>query len=183
MDIRGIENLEKTMKKEVDARFDDWNAKKKSIARKVPVNKTEMNQVRFDIKSWTLWWFQAGENIGHETGTHVDNNTSTHTFNRPCLVISKFKSLQDTDSSIVTVIPMSTKSDGLGTNKDYIHLLKASKYPTDGKLKGLSKDSHALCHQIKSIDTKRLISMIHKRISEDDITAIQEKIKKYIDLP
>ena len=55
MDIRGIENLEKTMIKEIDDRFDDWNAKKKSIARKVPVNKTEMHQVRFDIKSWTLW--------------------------------------------------------------------------------------------------------------------------------
>lgn len=183
MDIRGIENIEKAMIKEVDDRFDEWNTKKKIITRNIPVNKKDMNQKKFDIKSWTIWWYQAGENVGHETGTHIDHYTNVYSFNRPCIVISNLKSLEDTDHSIITVLPLSSKSEGLSKGKDYTHLLEAKKYPKNGKLKGLSKDSHVLCHEIKSIDTKRLISMVHKRINDDDIVAIQEKIKKYIDLP
>lgn len=183
MDIRGIENIEKAMIKEADNRFDEWNAKKKLISRKKPVNKNDTNKVIFDIMPWTIWWFEAGENVGHELGTHIDHNANTYRFNRPCLVISKLKSLKDTDDSVVTVIPLSTKSEGIGIHKKYVHLLEATKYPKGDRLKGLSKDSYAICHQIKSIDTKRLISMVHKRINDDDITAIQHKIKKYIDLP
>lgn len=183
MDIRGIENIEKAMIKEVDERFDEWNNKKKTISKKKPVNKDDRNKVILDVMPWTIWWFEAGENIGYELGTHVDHHHNTYKFNRPCIVISKLKSLKDTDDSVVTVLPMSTKSEGVGIHKKYVHLLEAEKYPKNGRFKGLSKDSYVICHQIKSIDTKRLISMVHKRINDDDVESIQHKIKKYIDLP
>lgn len=170
------------MKDIVCKRLDDWNSKKKEITNKNnPVNKDTLNKVLFDIKSWSIWWFEAGENIGIETGTHV-NNDDSYFFNRPCIIVSKSKTQHDTDHSIVTILPMSTKSEGISLHKKYLHKLEASKYPKNKRLKGLKKDSYVIGHQIKTIDTKRLITQVTNRIEEDDIASIRNIMKKYIDI-
>lgn len=174
-------NILDDMKQSTNKRLDDWNEKKKEITHKThPVNKTDVNKVIFDIKPWTIWWFEAGENIGREIGTHL-NNDDTYFFKRPCIVVSKMKAQHDSDHSIVTILPMSTKSEGIGIHKKYIHKLNAIEYPKDGKFKGLKKDSYVVCHQIKTIDTKRLISMTTKRIQERDIQEIRNIMSNYID--
>ena len=131
---------------------------------------------------WTIWWFMAGENIGRELGSHISAD-STFNFRRPCIIISKLKSLEDTDHNIVTILPMSTKSDGIGLHKKFIHKLEASKYPKIDKFnKGLKNDSYVVCHQMKTIDTKRLLTQQTKRILDEDIVAIKDKMNKYLDL-
>lgn len=175
-------DIVKEMRDLVNKRLDDWNEKKKEITNKNnPVNKDGMNKLLFDIKPWTIWWFEAGENVGMEIGTHVDANDS-YLFSRPCIVISKVKTQLDSNHSLVTVLPMSTKSEGIGIHKKYLHKLEASNYPRERKLKGLTKDSYIIGHQIKTIDTKRLIGQYTKRINEDDISAIRDIMKKYIDI-
>lgn len=175
-------NILKDIKAQVNKRLDEWHIKKKEITHKNnPVNKYDNQKVIFDIMPWTLWWYNAGENIGRELGSHVNKDDSFF-FNRPCIVISKLKSLKDSDHTLVTILPMSTKSEGIGINKNYVHKLEKEKYKKDGKLKGLKEDSYVICHQIKTIDTKRLIQMVHKRINDDDIEHIRNNMKDYIDL-
>jgi uncharacterized protein YifN (PemK superfamily) len=173
----------KDMEKEVDERLDAWNTKKKEIChKKATVNKTDTGKKKFDIMPWTVWWFVVGENIGRELGSHVDINNN-HNFHRPCIVISKLKSLEDTDHNIITILPMSTKSNGTGINKKFIHKLEASDYPKKSKFnKGFKTNSYVVCHQMKTIDTKRLLSQITERILDKDITKIKEKMQKYLDL-
>lgn len=180
--LKGIAQIENEIKDAINTRLDSWHLKKKEIIHKpYPINKNSMQQVVFDIKPWTLWWFESGENIGREIGSHV-NDDNTFFFSRPCIIISNVKSLKDTDNNIVTILPMSTKSQGIGINKSYIHKLEKEKYTKKGKFKGLKVDSYVICHQIKTIDTKRLIQMVHERITEEDIEAIRINIKKYIDV-
>jgi mRNA-degrading endonuclease toxin of MazEF toxin-antitoxin module len=175
-------NILKDMKELVNKRLDKWHIRKKEITHKNnPVNKHDNQKVIFDIKPWTIWWYEAGENVGRELGSHV-NDDDTFFFNRPCIVVSKVQSLVDSDHTLLTILPMSTKSEGIGIHKKYIHKIDADKYPKDGKLKGLNKTSYVVCHQIKTIDTKRLISMRTNRIDEDDIVTIRNKMKKYIDI-
>lgn len=173
----------KNMKDDINNRLDSWNIEKKDITHKnETVNKTSLGKVKFDIKPWTIWWFEAGENIGRELGSHVNCGESFN-FRRPCIVVSKLKTLEDTDHNIITVLPMSTKSDGLGIHKKYIHKLESRNYPKTSKFnKGLKIDSYVVCNQIKTIDTKRLISQTTTRILENDIKSIKEKIKFYIDI-
>lgn len=185
MDIRvktGSKNIFKEMVDEQNQRLDQWNEIKKVVnQKKETVNKDEVGKVKFDIKPWTIWWFEAGENVGRELGSHL-NIDNTCNFRRPCIVISNSKSLADTDHNIITILPMSSKSSELSINKKFIHKLEALKYSKIGGLKGLKKDSYVVCHQMKTIDTKRLITQVTKRILDEDITQIKEKIKYYIDL-
>jgi len=177
------EDILKDMENDVNIRLDEWHIEKKEIShKKETVNKREVGTVKFDIMPWTIWWFKVGENIGRELGSHVDQNQKFN-FNRPCIVISKLKSLKDTDHNIITILPMSTKSDGIGIYKKFIHKLEAVKYPKQSRInKGLKKDSYVVCHQMKTIDTKRLISQVTTRILDEDITEIKERMNMYLDL-
>lgn len=178
----GSKDVIQEMQELVNNRIDVWSTKKKEITNKNnPVNKNSVNKKVMDIMPWTIWWFEAGENVGIETGAHVNSDDSFF-FNRPCIVVSKLKSQHDSDYSLVTILPMSTKSEGIGVHKKYIHKLEATKYPKEGKYKGLKKDSYILGHQIKTIDTKRLMTMVTKRIQDEDIEVIRNIIKKYIDI-
>ncbi|UTJ05378.1 type II toxin-antitoxin system PemK/MazF family toxin [Arcobacter roscoffensis] len=170
-------------KKAINNRLDCWHKEKKTVIhKKETVNKTSVGKVKFDIMPWTIWWFIAGENIGRELGSHVNQDESFN-FYRPCIVISKLKSLHDTDHNLITILPLSTKSDGLGIHKKFIHKLESSKYPKTSKFnKGLKCDSYVVCHQMKTIDTKRLTAQVTTRILDEDVTEIKEKMKKYIDL-
>lgn len=171
------------MKEEVNKRLDKWSIEKKEISHKLyPVNKKATQEKLFDIMPWTTWWFVAGENIGRELGSHVSND-SEFNFRRPCIVISKLKSLEDTDHNIITILPMSTKSDGLGIHKKFIHKLEAVKYPKTSRInKGLKNDSYVVCHQMKTIDTKRLLTQVTTRILDEDVLEIKKKMNKYLDL-
>ncbi len=177
------QNILKDMENDVNTRLDNWHIEKKEISHKrETVNKTEVGKVKFDIMPWTIWWFKVGENIGRELGSHVDKEQKFN-FNRPCIVISKLKSLEDTDHNIVTILPMSTKSDGIGIHKKFIHKLESNNYPKKSKFnKGLKNDSYVVCHQIKTIDTKRLLSQVTTRILDKDIDEIKEKMNMYLDL-
>ena len=181
-----VKQMEKDLKDEINHRLDEWHKEKKEIThKKETVNKDDLGKVKFDIMPWTIWWFTAGENIGRELGSHVHDDQSFN-FRRPCIIISKLQSLYDTDHSIVTILPMSTKSDGIGLHKKFIHKLEASNYPKDyddSKFhRGLKKDSFVVCHQMKTIDTKRLLSQVTTRIMDKDVTAIKQKMYKYLDL-
>lgn len=173
----------KDIKNNIDKRLDSWNIEKKAIThKKETVNKTALGKIKFDIKPWTIWWFEAGENVGRELGSHVNSDDSFN-FRRPCIIVSKLKSLEDSDHSLITILPMSTKSEGLGIYKKYIHKLESKTYPKTSRFnKGLKNDSYVVCHQIKTIDTKRLISQVTTRILDDDINAIKEKMQIYIDI-
>ena len=174
-------NLE--IKEEINKRLDAWSIEKKEISHKLhPVNKKSTQEKLFDIMPWTIWWFVAGENVGRELGSHV-NHDNTFNFRRPCIVISKLKSLEDTDHNIITILPMSTKSDGLGIHKKFIHKLEAIQYPKTSKInRGLKNDSYIVCHQMKTIDTKRLLTQVTTRILDEDIKEIKMKMQKYLDL-
>lgn len=178
-----VTQMEKEAKDEINKRFDDWHIQKQEInEKKETVNKTYVGEVKFDIMPWTIWWFAVGENIGRELGSHLDQH-GKYNFRRPCIVISKLKSLEDTDHNIITVLPMSTKSDGLGIYKKYIHKLEAINYPKTSRInKGLKRDSYVVCHQMKTIDTKRLLSQVTTRISDEDVAEIKINMNKYLDL-
>ncbi len=180
---KGTKQIEKETIEFIEKRLDEWNKEKKQIVcKKETVNKTDVGKIKFDIMPWTIWWFMAGENIGRELGSHISED-STFNFRRPCIVISKLKSLEDTDHNIITILPMSTKSDGIGLHKKFIHKLEASKYPKVDKFnKGLKNDSYVVCHQMKTIDTKRLLTQQTKRILDEDILIIKEKMNKYLDI-
>lgn len=177
------QQMQQEAKEILEKRLDVWhNEKKQLVHKKETVNKTDVGKVKFDIMPWTIWWFVAGENIGRELGAHV-NDDDTFNFRRPCIVISKLKSLQDTDHDIVTILPLSTKSDGIGIHKKFIHKLCKEDYPKVDKFnQGLKHDSYVVCHQMRTIDTKRLLSQVTKRIREEDIEQIKERVKSYIDL-
>ena len=173
----------KEMIKVQDHRLNEWHKEKKVLTHKTEtVNKNSVGKVKFDIMPWTIWWFMAGENIGRELGSHVDSDDEFN-FRRPCIVISRLKSLEDTDHNLITILPMSTKSDGIGITKKFIHKLEKEKYPKTSKLnKGLKYNSYVVCHQMRTIDTKRLLSQVTTRILDEDIEQIKAKIHKYIDL-
>ncbi|QNK85945.1 type II toxin-antitoxin system PemK/MazF family toxin [Aliarcobacter cryaerophilus] len=181
---KGTMQIEKEAKEFIEKRLNDWNKEKKEIVhKKETVNKTEVGKVKFKIMPWTIWWFAVGENIGRELGSHVNGANDEFSFYRPCIVISKLKSLEDTDHNIITILPMSTKSDGIGIHKKFIHKLESSKYPKKDKFnKGLKNDSYVVCHQMKTIDTKRLTAQITTRILNEDINEIKIKMNKYLDL-
>ena len=180
--MKTARQIEQEMKNEINARLNSWHREKKEIVHKPhPVNKKPTQEKLFDIKPWTIWWYDSGENVGFETGSHV-NADGSFFFNRPCIVISKINTQLESDHCLVTILPMSSQRERNIRNKRYLHMLKAENYPKDGKLKGLKKDSYVLCHQIKTIDTKRLKGMNTKRINEDDIKSIREKMKNYIDI-
>lgn len=180
---KGTIQIERDAKEFIEKRLDAWNEEKKQIVhKKETVNKTEVGKVKFDIMPWTIWWFTVGENIGRELGSHISED-STFNFRRPCIVISKLKSLEDTDHNIITILPMSTKSDGIGIHKKYIHKLESIKYPKTSKInKGLKTDSYVVCHQMKTIDTKRLLTQQTTRILDEDVAEIKNKMNKYLDL-
>jgi hypothetical protein len=105
------QQIQQEAKEILEKRLDVWhNEKKQLVHKKETVNKTDVGRIKFDIMPWTIWWFIAGENVGREIGAHV-NDDDTFNFRRPCIVILKLKSLKDTDHDIVTILPLSTKSD------------------------------------------------------------------------
>lgn len=177
-----IMQMEQEVKDAINVRIHEWTEKKKELIHlNNPVNKNSMNIKIMDIMPWTIWWFNAGENIGREAGAHVNAN-DTFFFNRPCIVVSKLKTQHDSDHTLVTILPMSSKSEGISLDKTFIHKLNKEDYPRKGKYKGLNKDSYVVCHQIKTIDTKRLMNMVTKRIEQDDIDEIRNKLRMYLDI-
>lgn len=84
---------------------------------------------------WSIWWANLDPVIGSEQGK-----------SRPVLIISE----DDINSllNIVNIVPITSRKQGRIIYPNEV-LLSAEKY-------GLDKESIVLCHQIRTIDKKRL---------------------------
>lgn len=83
---------------------------------------------------------------GHEQG-----------LNRPCVIIKSFNNLE-----LAVIIPLTTK-EAKYSLFTIVKILKGSA--------GLSKDSYALCHQIRTISFDRIVSK-RARLDNKDILKI-----------
>lgn len=131
----GYDDILKKMRDESNTRFDEWNVEKKNLHhyQKRP-NRNDKGEIIFGIKSWSMWWFHAGENIGDEHGSHIDETTSRHSFKRPCVIISQPKQLKETGNNKVIILPF-TSIKGQKERPYHVKIL-ASNYPKILKLKG-----------------------------------------------
>jgi mRNA interferase MazF len=98
--------------------------------------------------------FQKGEVINVDLGTPTKEVIGHEQgFNTPCIVIKSFPHLE-----LVVVIPCTSKE------------LNVSSYTTVRILKGsggLTLDSYALCHQIRTISFKRIIGRLGNLNAKD----------------
>jgi mRNA interferase MazF len=88
-----------------------------------------------DFKKWSIWRANLDPVVGSEQGK-----------SRPVLIISE----DDINAllNIVNIIPITSRKPGRMIYPNEV-LLPSNKY-------GLEKESIALCHQIRTIDKKRL---------------------------
>jgi len=103
------------------------------------------------IIKWSIWRADLEPVIGSEQGK-----------SRPVIIISE-DDINDL-LNIVNIIPITSRKSGRSIYPNEV-LLPAAKY-------GLEKESIALCHQIRTIDKKRL----SKRYGQISSRIIQEKI-------
>ena len=103
------------------------------------------------VKKWSIWRANLDPVIGSEQGK-----------SRPVLIISE----DDINNllNIVNIIPLTSRKPG------------RTVYPNEalisGGTVGLEKESIALCHQIRTIDKKRLSKMygqIQSKITQNEI--------------
>jgi len=164
-------------------RLDSWNDKKKQINGKININHKKDGSVKFRIQPWSLWWFEVGENIGSETSCHFSKEKLTTI--RPCIVISSNNFNHATYNKKVIVMPLTSKKEKTKI-KHFHYELKSEVYKSffdkQKRIKylGLEKDSLVICNEIKTIDTKRLESLIYPELKAEDIQKIKEFIKKYL---
>ncbi|EAK9953817.1 type II toxin-antitoxin system PemK/MazF family toxin [Campylobacter volucris] len=136
-----------------DDKFNKWNKKKKEIHLKE--NKK--------ISIGKIYWVQVGQNIGSEVyGKHSD-------FKRPVLVLNKI--YIPNYINLFIGIPLSSKIANK-TGYLYHHFI-------DSK----NKNQVALLSQIRSFDTKRIVSHYNGKIKKEDLEKIKEKITKNIISP
>jgi mRNA-degrading endonuclease toxin of MazEF toxin-antitoxin module len=161
--------------------YDKWNDIKKVIENKTNINFKKDGSIKFRIRPWSIWWFEVGENIGTETSCHHYNNKiSTQ---RPCVVISTNKFINETYYKKVVILPLTSKKENSKV-KHFHYELNSNKYKSIKQdnifYKGLEKDSLVICNDIKTIDTKRLVEPIYKQLNEMDKENIKKFIKRYI---
>ncbi len=164
-------------------RLDSWNDKKKHINGKININHKKDGSVKFRIQPWSLWWFEVGENIGSETSCHFSKEKLTTI--RPCIVISSNNFNHATYNKKVIVMPLTSKKEKTKIKHFHYELkseVSKSFFDKQKRLKylGLEKDSLVICNEIKTIDTKRLESLIYPELKVEDIQKIKEFIKKYL---
>ena len=93
---------------------------------------------------------------GHEQG-----------FERPCIVIKSFNNLE-----LAIIIPLTSKTPPYSL----FSIVKIDKGTA-----GLTADSYALCHQIRTISFDRIISK-RARLSEKDVLKIQAVLLDVLEL-
>ncbi len=166
-----------------DNRLDSWNSKKKRINNRININHKKDGSVKFRIPPWSLWWFEVGENIGSETSCHFTKEKLTTL--RPCIIISTNNFNHATYNKKVIVMPITSKKKN-AVIKHFHYELKCENYKgffdKQKRIKylGLEKDSLVICNDIKTIDTKRLESLIYPELKIEDIKEVKEFIKKYL---
>lgn len=174
-------DISKKMNQEAIERFNTWNKQKQELhLKKQRINRDKKGNIGFGIKTWSMWWFYSGQNIGDEHGAHIDDDGKMGLM-RPCIVISQPKQLKETSNNKVIIIPLTSKKETQVIRPFYVEL-KAKMYPQSDKFKGLEKDSYAICNEFRTIDIKRFISKITEKMLDEDIKKIKEKLNEYIDI-
>lgn len=134
-------------------KFNKWNNEKKKL--QIKENKI--------ISIGKIYWVSIGQNIGSEVyGKHND-------FKRPVLVLNKIY-IEDYVNLFVGV-PLTSKIENK-TGFLYHHF-------TDSK----NRKQVALLSQVRTFDTKRIISYYNGKIKKEDLETIREKITKKIISP
>lgn len=169
-------------------RIDNWSSEKKVVEITTNINLYSNGRRKFTIRPWSVWWFNIGENIGTETGSHFNSsNPSYISHQRPCIVISTndFNGTFTFNQKVI-IVPLTSKKPSTVIRAFHYHLNKDKYNPcsTLNKVyyKGLDRDSLVICNEIKTIDTKRLVSPLYHRLHDEDIDEIQKFIKKYISI-
>ncbi len=178
--MEGMRDIYQEMVDEKNTRLDSWNKSKKDInSRRKRVNRTKNGDIGFSIRSWSMWWFSSGENIGDEHGSHIDEEEGTVSFDRPCVVISQPKMLKESGYNKVTILPI-TSFKGQKERPSYVGI-KSSDYAKGKMSVGLKKDSYIICSEPRTIDIKRFTDKIAEQLSDDDRQKVKDKLKEYIE--
>ncbi|TKX29128.1 type II toxin-antitoxin system PemK/MazF family toxin [Campylobacter aviculae] len=133
-----------------DDKFDKWNNEKKKL-------QTRENK---QVSIGKIYWVSIGQNIGSEVFGKQNE------FKRPVLVLNKIY-IKDYINLFVG-IPLTSKTENK-TGFLYHHF-------TDSK----NRKQVALLSQIRTFDTKRIISFYNGKIKKEDLKTIREKINKII---
>lgn len=91
--------------------------------------------IKLQPKQGEIWLFDPDPTKGNEIGKKI----------RPCLIISN-NEWNKIHTGLVIVIPLTSMKRGISTHVPII--------PPEG---GLTKESYALCEQIRSISRERLV--------------------------
>ncbi len=156
-------------------RLDIWNEEKKKLDTILPINQDSNKRPKFTIKSWHIWWYYIGENVGKEFGSHFDKESESMIHKRPGIIVSTNKMLSDSKHFKVIILPLSSIKE-YSVQQNFHHKLLHSNYPN-------IKDSFVLCNEIKVIDVRRLSRQItRKAINQEDIDGIKSLMCNYIDI-
>ena len=103
--------------------------------------------------------YQKGDIISVDLGTPpIESKGHEQAFTRPCVVLKSFNHLK-----LLIVIPFTTKNPSYNSYT-VVKVLKGSG--------GLTTDSFALCHQIKTISIERVVKRIG-RLDQKNLIKIQ----------
>ena len=91
-----------------EERLDVWNSEKKILDMFWPINQNTNRTPKFTIKSWHIWWYYIGENVGKEFGSHFDKNSNLMVHKRPGIIVSTNKMLSDSKHFKVIILPLSS---------------------------------------------------------------------------
>jgi mRNA-degrading endonuclease toxin of MazEF toxin-antitoxin module len=165
-----------------DNRLDEWAIHKKAVESQKHINIDARGRVKFRIRPWSVWWFEIGENIGTETGSHFDE--SRMSTKRPCVVVSNNNFIQESYNKKVVIMPLTSKKPTTLVKHFHYELssglyLPVSEIHNKMRYDGLEKDSLVICNDIKTIDTKRLIKAIYPKLHEEDIDGIKMFLGRY----
>ncbi|WP_295022703.1 type II toxin-antitoxin system PemK/MazF family toxin [Sulfurimonas sp.] len=165
-----------------DNRLNEWAVRKKAVEAQHHINFDSAGKIKFRIRPWSVWWFEIGENIGTETGSHFDPlQMSTK---RPCVVVSNNNFIQESYNTKVVIMPLTSKKPTTRVKHFHFELfsglyLPVSEISNRMQYDGLEKDSLVICNDIKTIDTKRLIKAIYPKLHQSDIDGIKVFLRRY----
>lgn len=163
-----------------DNRLDEWAIRKKVVEAGQHINFDSAGKIKFRIRPWSVWWFEVGENIGTETGSHF--NDVKMSSKRPCVIVSNNNFIEASYNKKVVIMPLTSKKPTTVVKHFHYELSSALYVPTvhnNIHYDGLEKDSLVICNDIKTIDTKRLTEAIYPKLNQTDIDGIKAFLRRY----
>ncbi|WP_246498165.1 type II toxin-antitoxin system PemK/MazF family toxin [Natronoglycomyces albus] len=104
---------------------------------------------------WQIWWVNFDPHVGHEQRGQ-----------RPAIIVGSLLSC-DLPNGLITAVPCTSTDRQLPIHPEV--------------MLGRTR-SFAMCDQLKSISTNRLISPHRAKLTEDEIEAIRFVLKQLIDI-